>query len=118
MNSIIRMYCFIIIMSVIGLISCENHLKMDVNKYDCLKAVQVAVKHLENGSIQLDDYKIIEVKNNLFNSKGERTIQKWILTLKKRDLLENENGIIGKGGEIFIEVDLSNSECKIVGYGE
>lgn len=112
------MYCFILVIPVLGLISCENRLKMNTNNYDCLKAVQVAVKYLENDSIQLDDYKIIEVKNKLFDSKGERTNQKWGLTLKKRELLENEYGIIGKGGEIFIEVDLSNSECKIVGYGE
>lgn len=85
---------------------------------ECLQAVQIAVNYFEANSLELDKYKIIEVKNMLFNPDGKKTSQKWVLTFKKRELLENKSGIIGKGGEVFIEADLSNSKCKLISYGE
>lgn len=70
------------------------------------QAVLLAVEYLPKLSINPDEYRVIFVQNILFGEKA--SAERWRVGFKRRALFPAEpNGLIGKGGEVFVEVDVS-----------
>ena len=84
----------------------------DSNEY--FLVIQLARELLFKTSKKAEEYEIIEVKKNLI-----RGLNFWKITYKLKKLLTTtDNEIIGKGGEIFFEVNTKNKTAKLLGYGE
>ncbi|MDY0004049.1 MAG: hypothetical protein RBU30_22310 [Polyangia bacterium] len=86
---------------------------------DCVRAMRLAEKQLVESGKKAEDYKLIEAKNLVIKGGGQVAPHLWRLTFKPRSLLpEGNDGIIGAGGEIFLEADLKAGRARISGYGE
>ncbi len=72
---------------------------------DLEAAARIAAANLE----QPGDWKLVSAENLL--SGPDADPHRWRLTFKKASLIpDGPGGIIGKGGERFLEVDLSRGE--------
>ncbi len=68
---------------------------------------------------RLKKYKLIKAENLHINNSKYIGPNKWYVVFKAKNLIpEDENGLVGAGGEIFIEVDVEYNKAKILGYGE
>ena len=86
------------------------------NSYDTdyTTAISIAEAHFPDFKLKRADYKLIKIENELV---GKVNILNWKLTFKDKKLF-SKDGLIGKGGEVFIEVNLEDKNAKIIGYGE
>jgi hypothetical protein len=76
------------------------------------------VDSLERAQENAAHYKLIAVANAVI-APGNIAPKVWRLTFKRRDLIpETADDEIGKGGELFVEVDLSTKRARLVAYGE
>ena len=72
------------------------------------QAVSLAAAYLPKLSVVPDEYRVIFVENILSGAKASPV--RWRVGFKRRALFPAEaDGLIGKGGEMFIEVDLSTN---------
>ena len=93
----------------------ENDLACD----DCLIAIGLAERELEELDLDDEEYRLIRVENLVQNEKGDRDPDLWLLTYKLENLIPHEPGeIIGAGGEIFIKVNVETEEVEVTGFGE
>lgn len=85
----------------------------DVLDVECMRALSIGAEYITSSKLPAEDYKLIKAENMVMGSSyiGARI---WHLTYKAKDLIER----VGKGGEIFIEVNLDTQEAKLLGYGE
>ena len=75
---------------------------------------------IEHFGHKLADYRLIKAEN-LFAATGRKCVGShcWRLTYKRRGLIpEGPNEMIGKGGEIFINVNLRDHSAEVGGFGE
>jgi hypothetical protein len=71
-------------------------------------AVSIAAAFLPKLSLVPDEYRVIFVENILSGEKASPV--HWRVGFKRRALFPAEtDGLIGKGGEIFVEVDVSTN---------
>jgi hypothetical protein len=67
-------------------------------------AVSLAAAFLPSLSLAPDEYRVILVENILSGEKASPV--HWRVGFKRRALFPQQaNGLIGKGGEVFVEVD-------------
>ena len=77
-------------------------------------AAQLAVDRLRSLGVAVADHRLIEARNLL-----EESPDFWQLTFKLRRLVPASPGTeVGKGGETFVEVDLTTRIARLVGTGE
>lgn len=71
-------------------------------------AVSLASAFLPKLSLAPDEYRVIFVENILSGEKASPV--RWRVGFKRRALFPSESdGLIGKGGEVFVEVDVSTN---------
>jgi hypothetical protein len=86
---------------------------------EVIKVIQIAEKCLLDNQIDLKRYKLIKAENLYINNSKYIGPNKWYVVFKANHLIpEDEKGLLGAGGEIFVEVDLKDDKGKILGYGE
>lgn len=85
----------------------------DILDVECMHALSIGAKYIVSSKLPKEDYKLIKAENMVT---GDSYIGPsiWHLTYKAKDLIERG----GKGGEIFIEVDMNTQHAKLLGYGE
>ena len=89
------------------------------NSKDIVKVIQIADNCLIDNQIDLEKYKLIKAENLHINNSKYIGPNKWYVVFKLKKLIpKDENGILGAGGEIFVEVNLKDDKAKILGYGE
>jgi hypothetical protein len=72
------------------------------------QAVSLAAAYIPKLSLAPDEYRVIFVENILSGAKASPV--RWRVGFKRRALFPAEaDGLIGKGGEIFVEVDVSTN---------
>jgi hypothetical protein len=84
-----------------------------------LQAIELSDSLLFDMDAQRSDFRLISIENMLI--KGEEFIGPdiWHLTYKLKSIIpEDDKGMVGAGGEIFIEVNTKKRIAKILGYGE
>ncbi len=91
-----------------------NKKQNNADDLDYKTAISIAEKSFPENKLKRENYKLVKLENNIFE-KGD--VLTWKLTFKDKKLFSRE-GLIGKGGEIFIEVNLKDKQAKIIGYGE
>jgi hypothetical protein len=79
--------------------------------HEARDAVSLATAFLPSLSLAPDEYRVILVENIL---SGERASPaRWRIGFKRRALLPAQpDGKIGKGGEVFVEVDTSTRQTE------
>ncbi|MFA5779673.1 MAG: hypothetical protein WC947_06020 [Elusimicrobiota bacterium] len=80
---------------------------------DANEVITIANKFIEAIKINLDKYKLVEVKNLVISGNDYKGERYWKITYKPRQGIN-----ISKGGEIFIEVDIFKKKARLLGYGE
>ena len=80
-------------------------------------AVNIAEKIFPELKLTLDDYKIITIENMVVSGAEYEGPEIWRITFKSKALF-GEDGMMGKGGEVFIKVNLKTKEATLLGYGE
>ena len=87
---------------------------------ECKMTISIAEVFLQSLGIKSADYKLIQIENYVIRGeKNNMNLYKWRIAFKSRDMIPlDENGILGAGGEIFIEVDLKTQQAKFLGTGE
>lgn len=86
---------------------------------ECQLAISIAEEFLPTLDINPTDYKLIKIENMVIKRMSEIDPKKWYITFKARNVLPSDkNGILGVGGEIFIEVDLNTQQVEFLGVGE
>ncbi len=82
-------------------------------------AVALCANALKEAGCEPSEYRVIEARNLVVKGGQYKGPQYWKLTFKLRSLIPGtENGIIGVGGEIFVEADTEKRCARITGYGE
>lgn len=75
---------------------------------ECEEAVSLAEAMLPTIDIKPEDYKLVAAENLRDAAGVYRGPQFWRLTFKARHLIPHTHeGILGAGGEIFVEADLT-----------
>jgi hypothetical protein len=72
-------------------------------------AVSLATAFLPTLSLAPDEYRVILVENILSGEKASAV--RWRIGFKRRALFQPD-GLIGKGGEVFVEVDTSTRQSQ------
>ena len=86
---------------------------------ECRLAISIGEKFLSTIDTDPANYKLIEARNLIIRGNEEMDPRKWRLTFKDRAILPTDKGgILGVGGEIFIEVDVGTQQAKLLGVGE
>lgn len=86
---------------------------------ECEEAVSLAEATLLGIGKKPQDYKLVAAGNLRDRAGAYRGPQFWHLTFKLRELLPSSTRAkLGKGGEIFVEVDLEERRAQVTGYGE
>lgn len=85
----------------------------DVLDVECMRVLSLGAGFMKSSNLPIGDYKLIKVENMVT---GDSYIGPsiWHLTYKAKDLIERG----GKGGEVFVEVDMNTQQAKLLGYGE
>jgi hypothetical protein len=74
-------------------------------------AVLLAIGFLPTMSIVPDDYRVCFVENVLSGDGASPT--RWRIGFKRRALVPDQaGGRIGKGGEVFVDVDMSTRQAQ------
>ena len=103
------------IISIVLLTIAMSNARQDVSEDNDYKmAISIAEKHFPEFKLKRLDYKLVKIENDIF---GKGNVSNWKLTFKDKKLFSTD-GLIGKGGEVFIEVNLTEKKVKILGYGE
>lgn len=85
---------------------------------DCRGAVLLATALMKDKGEDPALYKLVAAENRL-KGHPDAAPHKWRLTFKLRRLIPEEvGGIMGAGGELFIEVDTATRQAKLAGVGE
>lgn len=84
---------------------------------DCRLAIQIAERFLPSLKISPAEQKLIRVENLYLGKSRKIDPNLWKLTFKDRSVI-GSYGLIGKGGEIFIEVNLKEKKASFLGVGE
>lgn len=84
---------------------------------DCRLAISIAEAFLPEGKVQASHVKLIEVKNLLISGKDCCDPNLWQLTFLDKSLID-ERGLRGKGGQIYVEVNVHTQKAKVTGWGE
>ena len=82
---------------------------------ECLEAIDRGILFLAERGEDLELYKLISV-SNLLDGTGSRS---WRLVFKLKKLIPSAGPQeVGKGGELFVDVDLATDASQLRGYGE
>jgi hypothetical protein len=74
-------------------------------------AVALAIAYLPSLSISADEYRVVFVENVLSGEGASAT--RWRIGFKRRALVpEQPGGRIGKGGEVFVDVDTATRQAQ------
>jgi hypothetical protein len=85
---------------------------------DCQEASSLATTLLTDRGIDLAQYKLISAEN-LIRGDDYAGPHLWRLTFKLKGLIPaTSDAPVGKGGELFVLVDLSARKARLIGYGE
>jgi len=93
---------------------------MEMNKIqneEYKAAIRIAEKLLPELKLKRDDYKIITIENMVISGDKYEGPNIWKITFKSKTLFRNDD-MMGKGGEIFIKVNLEAKKASLIGYGE
>ena len=85
---------------------------------ECQQAIDIANQFLPTLNLNPADYQLIKVENLVVTGDHYLAPQIWRLTYKLRDLIPEDGGEIGAGGEVFIQVDISSGVARLQGFGE
>jgi len=85
---------------------------------ECQQAIDIANQFLPTLNLNPADYQLIKVENLVVTGDHYLAPQIWRLTYKLRDLIPEDGGEIGAGGEVFIQVDISTGVARLQGFGE
>lgn len=85
----------------------------DILDAECMRALSLGANYISSSGLTPGDYKLIKAENML-TSGSYYGSHIWHLTYKAKDLIDRS----GKGGEVFIEVDMKKQEARLSGYGE
>ncbi len=86
---------------------------------DVEKALALAVGAFTEAKATRSDYILMKAERVLFGSDSCSGRHCWRLTFKLGSLVpQGPDAEIGKGGEIFVEVDLKATKATLTGYGE
>ena len=90
-----------------------------ITSQECEEAIALAEEFLPAAGVRAEAYKLITAENMSTRGGDYRGPQYWHLTFKLRELIPDDLEVpVGAGGEIFIEVDLTNRKTSLAGYGE
>jgi hypothetical protein len=85
--------------------------------HEARDAVSLATAHLPSLSLAPDEYRVILVENILSGEHASPV--RWRVGFKRRALFPAQpDGKIGKGGEVFVEVDTSTKQVLRTKGGE
>ena len=84
---------------------------------DYKTAVLIAEKFLPELKLKRDDYKVITIENMVNSGDKYEGPSIWKITFTSKALFGEDN-MIGKGGGIFIKVNLKEKKASLMGYGE
>jgi hypothetical protein len=74
-------------------------------------AISLAIGHLSSLSIPPAEYRVFLVENILSGEGASAT--RWRIGFKRRALVPDQpGGLIGKGGEVYVEVDTSTRQAQ------
>jgi hypothetical protein len=74
-------------------------------------AVSLATEFLSTLSLSPDEYRVVSVQN-LLSGEGASPVR-WRVGFKRRALVPDQaDGRIGKGGEVYIDVDTSTRKAQ------
>ena len=97
----------------------ESEQRHGTTNQECKEAIILAEEFLPTIGVRVEDYKLITVENMSTRNGDYRGPQYWHLTFKLRGLVpDNPELPIGAGGEIFVEIDLTDRRALLAGYGE
>ena len=86
---------------------------------ECRTAISLAEEFLSTLDVAPDEYKLISAENLVIVDEEFAGPHLWRLTFKLEELIpEDAIGIIGAGGEIYLEVNVNKGEVDLTGYGE
>lgn len=92
---------------------------VEVKDVEYLKVIELADNLFPTIEIERQEYKLISINNMVIKSSDYQGPHIWHLTYKLKSIIpDDENSIIGAGGEIFIEVNLIENKAKLLGFGE
>ena len=84
---------------------------------DLAAAIKIANAFLPSLPRSPSDLKLIKAENLIVRNGQMKPPAVWELAYKDRSTISSD-GLIGKGGELFIEVDLKTKKAKFMGAGE
>ncbi|MDQ4119902.1 MAG: hypothetical protein M3209_00360 [Acidobacteriota bacterium] len=99
-------------------IKSQPSISNEVNTSDeCRLAISIAEAFLPKAREKPSDLKLIETKNLLISGSDCCNPHIWRLTFLDKSLID-EKGLRGKGGQLYIEVNVQTKEAKVLGHGE
>lgn len=85
---------------------------------DCQSAIFLGVSFLKTNDIDPAQYRLI-LAENLIKGPTYAGPFIWRLIFKLRNLISEETGSeVGAGGELFLGIDLTTKEVRLLGHGE
>ena len=74
------------------------------------EAIRLATASLPDLGVEPGDFRVVRAENLL--SGADASPARWLVVFKARELIPEGEGKIGKGGEIFVEVDTATGETR------
>jgi len=97
----------------------NNKLEMNgIQNEEYKTAVIIAEQFLPEIKLKRDEYKIITIENMIISGHKFEGSHIWKITLKSKSLFGADGNLIGKGGEVYLKVDLKLNKASLLGYGE
>lgn len=101
-----------------GFYSNNKQEMKDVQNEEYKIAVTMAEQLLPEIKLKREDYKIITIENMIISGDKFEGSDIWKITLKSKSLFGEDGKLTGKGGEVYIKVDLKLNKASLLGYGE
>ena len=109
----------LIVLVFCSVISYGQNKDVEVKDVEYLKVIELADNLFPTIEIERQEYKLISINNLVIKGSDYQGPHIWHLTYKLKSIIpDDENSIIGAGGEIFIEINLIENKAKLLGFGE
>ena len=106
----------LVLIAALALSSChpKGHHGRGGEKSGLFKAMHLAYREFHSLEIDHGEYRLVKVENRYL-----KAADLWTVTFKLKALIPDDPTIdlVGAGGEIFVNVDLSTDTCTVT-YGE
>ena len=118
MKGILIVTSIIFLFFLTGFYSNNKQEIKDVQNEEYKIAVIIAEQLLPEIKLKRENYKIVTIENMIISGDKFEGSDIWKITLKSKSLFGEDGELTGKGGEVYIKVDLKLNKASLLGYGE